>query len=73
MSNHKTMDFMRGPQVPINKCPNPLGCCAYFDPMAGVTECKCGIVGWLDYNGDLFNSPQFAVGDDGKSLYLGGG
>jgi hypothetical protein len=42
----------------VKRCPHPEDCKAEtsFDTM--VTECPCGVIGWLGWNGLLYNHPN---------------
>jgi hypothetical protein len=46
--------------VAVAKCPNPNSCRAETDYGTGVTECECGMIGWLSKDGELYNDPSAA-------------
>lgn len=54
--------------VDINICAQKDTCKAEYSPMAGVTECVCGAIGWLSMTGDLYNSPEFMDEADDKFM-----
>jgi hypothetical protein len=45
----------------IKLCPKPEKCEAETDYGTGVTECPCGLIGWLDEEGDLYNHPPSLI------------
>jgi hypothetical protein len=51
-------DFITFRAVEINSCPCKNDCKAEFQWDAGYTECRCGRIGWLAADGDLYNNPE---------------
>ena len=44
--------------VDVRACPHPDDCKLELDYGTGVSECnKCGLIGWLSTNGELYNDP----------------
>lgn len=52
-------DLMSGAKSPIIICKHPYECKAETDYGTGVTECECGAIGWLGWDGHMYNHPKF--------------